>query len=67
MARVRGKRVNNPSLKKPVTANQVIKIASQEDFIDKFNPLYHQVMLRVSNAPQGLRYGAPPGKVEWGN
>ena len=64
MAKARGRKTNNPSFKKPITANQAIKIADQEDFINTFNPAHHQVMQRFSTAAQGLRYGAAPGNVE---
>ena len=58
--------MNNPAKRKPIDAEQAKKIANREAFLDTFNPAYNQVMLRFSNAKDGLRNGAPPPRfVEW--
>ena len=56
----------NPSRRGSVTSEQARRIANREAFLEKFNPVHNQVMLRFSSAQSGLRNGSPPPRfVEW--
>ena len=58
----------NPSKRQPIDAEQSKKIANREAFLDTFDPLYNQVMLRFSSAKNGLRNDAPPPRfVDYGS
>jgi len=57
----RNKKVRNTAKKKPISEEEAKKIADSQIFLREFNADYTQVMLRISNAPTGLVFGAPPG------
>jgi len=58
------KALRNPAKQRPMTKNEVVKIANAEYFQARFNPDYYQVLKRISDAPTGLRNGSPPPIVE---
>lgn len=59
----RGKRVENIARPKYITANRAKSQANMQNFLREFNPSYDQVLLRISDAPQGMKFGKPPGRV----
>lgn len=56
--------IHNPSKRKPITEPEAVRIANAQSFQARFNPDYHQVILRISNAESGLKNGSPPGTVQ---
>ena len=56
----RGKKIRNPARAKGVGKREVSSMINTELFQFTFNADYSQVMLRISNAPNGLRYGGAP-------
>lgn len=61
MAKLQGKKVRNIAKSKPISENQAKVIADGQIWLREFNPDYDQIVRRVSNAPTGLRFGAPIG------
>lgn len=59
----KGNQIQNISKPKPINASDAKNIANKEIFLRNFNPDYDMVVKRISNAPQGLRCGSPPGIV----
>lgn len=58
-----GRRIENKARAKPVTENEVIDITNNQILAKTLKSDYNQILLRVSNAPTGLRAGSPPGVV----
>lgn len=58
-----GKVIHNRSKPKPISENQAKTVADTQIWAREFRPDYDQVVKRISTAPTGLRYGAPPGIV----
>jgi hypothetical protein len=56
-------KVINVARKKPVTAREANAAAIRQIWQREFNPDYDQVVLRISTAPSGLRFGEPPPVV----
>ena len=56
-----GESTRNPSVRQTVNSEETRKIVLNEMFKKGFNPEYHQAMLRISTATQGLFWGSPPG------
>jgi len=59
----RGKRARNPAIAKGVNKSEVKSMINDQLFQFEFNADYNQIMLRVDEAPHGLRNGGPPPKV----
>ena len=58
------RKVKHHAKSKPVTRNQSISLANSQIHQREFVADYTQVVLRISSAAtQGLRFGAPPPKV----
>lgn len=63
MAKIHGKKTQNISRPKPISERQAKMVADSQIWMREFNPDYDQIMLRISSANTGLRYGSPPGTV----
>jgi len=57
------KNVDNPARRKPVNAEQARNIANNQNLQSVLNADFNQLLLRISDAPTGLRFGTPPGGV----
>ena len=57
---VRGQRIKNPAKKGGVTAAQANAIAASQIHLSNFQTDYYQLVLRVSTAVDGLRFGSVP-------
>lgn len=58
-----GKKVKNVAAPKPIGGNYAKMIADSQIWMREFQADYDQIVLRISHAPTGLRFGSPPGKV----
>ena len=56
--------IQNPAKPQTMTKSDVVRISNMEYFQANFRPDYYQVIKRISDAPTGLRNGAPPPIVE---
>ncbi len=61
--RSRNKQILNRAKQRPISEIEAKKIADSQIFLSTLNADYEQIMLRISNAPTGLTFGAPPGKA----
>jgi len=59
----RGRKIDNPARRRAINRREAINIANNEQFQNRLNADYDQLLLRVSNAVGGLRNGAPPPVV----
>ena len=59
----KGKKIPNIARSQPISENYAKAISDSQIWAREFNADYDQIMLRISNAPTGLRFGAPPGTV----
>lgn len=56
-------KTTNVARKKPITAREAVAAANRQIWQREFNPDYDQVVLRISTATTGLRYGDPPPRA----
>jgi hypothetical protein len=60
----RGLVVKQIARREPTNLEDARRITLKQLLQKTFNPEYHQVLLRVSDATKGLFWGAPPGGVK---